>query len=323
MRSSVFALAALVGTAGTDVATAQPGDIRSAPPGLDLFFPVPYDNPLTAEKIALGRRLFFDVSLSADRTIACASCHRPERAFSDTVAHSAGVRGRTTGRNAPTILNRAYGASFFWDARARSLEETVLQPIQNADEMGLSIAEVVRRLRENDNYATAFERAFDAPADSVNLGRALASYVRSLRSGGAPIDRLASGDRSALSAEAQAGFRLFTARANCWMCHAGPTLTDEGIHNTGVSWGARDVGRGGVSGRPEDRGLFKTPTLRNVALTAPYMHDGSMRTLEEVITFYERGGGANRNLDPLVRPLRLSPDEKRGLLAFLRALTAD
>jgi len=201
---------------------------------------------LTAEKIALGRRLFFDVSLSVDRAVACASCHRPERAFSDMGAHSVGARGRTTIRNAPTILNRAYGLSFFWDARAGALEETVIQPIQNADEMGLPIAEVVARLRETNVYAAEFEHAFGSSVDSASLGRALASYVRSLRSGGAPADRFASGDRKALSAQARTGFRLFTGRANCWTCHAGPTLTDEKVHNTGVSWGATDVGRGAV-----------------------------------------------------------------------------
>ena len=291
------------------------------PLGLDEYYPVPETNPLTRDKIELGRRLFFDPLLSADGTVACASCHQPELAFADTVAFSAGVAGRHAVRNTPSLFNRAYGKAMFFDARARTLEEAVLQPIQNANEMDLSLDKLVSRLRHRERYADEFARVFTDGVMAQNVARALASYVRTLRSGAAPIDRLLLGDRTALSSAARAGMRLFNGRANCVACHVGPTFSDEKLHNTGVSWGADDAGRYGVTALDGDRGAFKTPSLRNVALTAPYMHDGSLATLEDVIDFYVGGGTANPNLDPEISPLNLTMEEKRKLIAFLRSLT--
>jgi len=302
----------------------QDAQQRYRPPtplGMDEYYPVPESNELTAAKVALGRRLFFDRGLSVDRSIACASCHRPDRAFSDTVALSPGARGRHTLRNTPSILNRAYGRSFFRDGRSPTLEATVLRPITNPNEMGLELSEALSRLRSDRTYVASFGEVFADGITRPNLARALASYVRTLRAGDAPFDRYIDGDRNALSEEAETGFRLFAGKAGCVACHLAPTFSDEKLHNTGVFVESGDPGRYGVTGDEADRGAFKTPTLRNVSLTAPYMHDGSLATLEEVIEFYDRGGNPNPNRDPEIRALRLTEQEKGQLLAFLEALT--
>ncbi len=295
----------------------------ATPLGLDEYFWIPEDNPLTDVKVALGRRLFVDPLLSADRTVACASCHQPSHAFSDGTRFSRGVRGQRPARHTPSILNRAYGEAFFWDGRAPTLEQTVLQPIQNLREMDLTLVELVGRLRADSGYGAAFATAFAEGISEETVARALASYVRTLRSGNAPVDRYLFGDTTALASQERAGMRLFLGRANCVACHAGPTFTDEQFHNTGVSWGSGDAGRHGVTGREEDRGAFKTPSLRNVDLTAPYMHDGSVATLEAVIDFYDQGAQPNPHLDPEIRPLGLTPEQRRQLIAFLRALTGE
>ncbi len=296
----------------------------NVPLGLDLVAPEPADNRLTAEKVELGRRLFFDPVLSRDRSVSCSTCHRPDRYFTDGRARGHGVDGQVGRRNVPSVLNAAYGRTFFWDGRAPSLEAQALQPIQDELEMDLELDELERRLRGEEVYVSAFRRAFEGEAVSAdNVARALASYVRTLRSGDAPIDRYLAGDDTALSAEAQRGLHLFTGRANCSSCHLAPLFTDHQFHNTGVSWGSGDVGRQATTGRDEDGGAFKVPSLRNVAQTAPYMHDGSLATLDEVIDFYDRGGGQNPDLDEEIRPLGLSGEERSALRAFLAALTGD
>ena len=278
------------------------------PLGLDLYMPVPESNPLTRDKVTLGRRLFFDKGLSRDRTLACSTCHDPERAFSDGRAVPRGVGGAEGARNAPALINRGYGAAFFWDGRAPSLERQALEPIFNPRELGLTERELERR---------AGKKAADVAA-------ALASYVRSIRSGDAPFDRYAAGNLDALSALEKQGLDLFRGRAGCSACHIGPSFTDERFHNTGVAWRDgryADEGRFAVSRNEKDRGAFKTPTLREVALTAPYMHDGSLLTLDDVIEFYSNGGRRNPSLDPQIQPRRFNLEEKRALAAFLRALT--
>jgi cytochrome c peroxidase len=291
------------------------------PLGLDVFAPVPESNPLSRGSVALGKRLFFDALLSADRSVSCASCHQPGHAFSDTVAHSLGAHGRSGRRNAPSLLNAAYRSAFFWDGRAASLEEQVLQPIEDTLEMDVSLDDLERRLRGQADYRTAFRHSFGDPTRE-NVARALASYVRSLRSGDAPIDRFRHGDTTALAPLARRGYELFVGRAGCTHCHVGPLFTDDDFHNTGVAVGSADVGRFAVTREERDRGRFRTPSLRNVARTAPYMHDGSLRTLDQVIEFYSGGGRANPNLDPLVRPLRLTADERQALVAFLESLSS-
>ena len=281
--------------------------VLAIPLGLDLYMPVPEDSPITVERVERGRELFFDKRLSRDGTIACASCHDPERAFSDGRPVPIGVFNRLGRRSAPALVNRGYGRAFLWDGRAATLEEQVLQPIQDRNEMDMTLPEVSARV--------------GLPIDEVS--RSLASFVRSLLSGGSSFDRFINGDRDALTADQQAGLQLFRGKANCTACHVGPTFSDERFHNTGVAWRdgrLTDEGRFGVTGRSEDRGAFKTPTLREVARTAPYMHDGTLVTLADVIEYYDSGGNANPGLDSELRPLKLTPDEKRSLIAFLQTL---
>lgn len=278
--------------------------IVPSPPGLDAFLPVPESNPLTIEKIKLGRQLFFDKRLSRDRSMSCASCHDPKLGFGDSRKLAVGVGGRTGTRRAPRIVNRVYGSSFFWDGRATTLEFQVLQPISDPNEMDLDLAEAESRVG----------------LDSAALRDALASYVRTILSGDAPYDRYLQGDRAALTGQQRLGLKLFTGKAGCASCHVGPNLTDERFHNTGIGLPA-DQGRFAVTKKPEDRGAFKTPSLREVALTPPFMHDGSLATLEDVIEYYDKGGTRNENLDADVRELHLSADERLALAAFLRALS--
>lgn len=333
MRAAVFAGCAFVLAALSAAACMTAGSLRQdrtagdtyavrVPLGLDLAAPVPDDNPLTAAKVELGRQLFFDPILSSDGSRSCASCHQPGRYFADGRRVPVGIHDRRGSRNVPTLLNVAYGRSFFWDGRAATLEEQVLEPIQAPSELGSDLSELVGRLEGRPDLRAAFRDAFRYGAVSPrNLARALASYLRTLRSGDAPIDRYLAGDTTALSTAARRGFRLFVGRANCGVCHLAPLFTDHRFHNTGVSWGSDDPGRAAVTGRDEDRGAFKTPGLRNVAHTAPYMHDGSLATLEKVIEHYDGGGTSNPYLDEEIEPLGLSDAEKRELIAFLRALT--
>jgi cytochrome c peroxidase len=284
------------------------------PLGLDLYMPVPEDNPITTEKLELGRRLFSDRRLSRDQSVACTSCHDPAAAFSTAQAIPSGVFGRRGTRNAPALINRAWGQSFFWDGRITTLEEQVLQPIQDPNEMDLSIDEASRRV--------------GVPV--TDMSHALATYVRSIISGNAAYDRFVNGDHLALSIEAQTGLQVFRGKGNCSACHSGPNFTDEKFHDTGIAWEAAgtmglflDEGRGGITGRPEDFGAFKTPTLREVEHTAPYMHDGSLTSLDAVVEYYDRGGRRHALLDPEIRPLGLTLAEKHDLVAFLRSLSGE
>ncbi len=287
------------------------------PLGLAAPMPVPAGNPITDEKIALGRSLFADTRLSRDGTIACTSCHDPERAFTKPEAVSPGVFGRRGRRNSPTIVNRAWGRVFFWDGRATTLERQVLMPIEDPNEMDLPVVEAAKRV------GLTVEQ----------VSEALSTFVRAQMSGNTRYDRFTAGERTLLTAEERNGLRVFQGRGNCLMCHVGQNFTDEKLHNTGVAWvpttgegnGGHIVDDGGftVTGRAEDRGAFKTPTLREVARTAPYMHDGSIATLEEVVDFYDRGGRPNPHLDRDMQHLDLTAEDKRALVAFLRTLSSE
>jgi len=284
---------------------------------------VPKDNPLTEERVSLGRKLFFDPILSADKTVACATCHQPERGFAGPEDGARGIGGRRTPRKAPTLLNRAYGTAFFWDGRETTLEAQALRPIEDPAEMGSTLSDVVKRLGADKDYKARFEAAFADGVTETNVGRALAGFERVLLRGDSAVDRFRTkGEHDALTPKEREGLWLYESKARCWRCHGGANFTDERYHNTGVSWDKEtpDLGRGGVTKRDEDRGKFKTPTLRGVVRTAPYMHDGSIRTLEDVVDFYNRGGGANKHLDPVLGPLELSKDEVAALVAFLKAL---
>lgn len=299
-------------------------EILRIPLGLDLYMPVPASNLLSAEKVSLGRRLFFDRRLSRDRSLACGGCHNPAKGFTDGRTVSEGVFHRRGTRNVPTLVNRGYGAAFFWDGRISTLEEQVLQPILNPVEMDMTIEKVVTVLQHDRHYRAQFRQAFKREVNREDVAHALASYVRSILSGDSPYDRYLNGEKDALSAEAREGLRLFRGKGNCVACHVGPNLTDEGFHNTGVAWRdgkLTDPGRFAITGMDEDRGAFKPPTLREVARTAPYMHDGSLATLEDVVEYYDRGGNRNPWLDPEIRPLHLSSAERQNIIAFLRCLT--
>ena len=294
------------------------------PLGLDLYLPVPEDNPLTREKVELGRKLFFDLLLSRDQTLSCAGCHDPERAFTDGRAISEGVFERKGTRSVPTLVNRGYGRTFFWDGRISSLEEQVLQPIQDSKEMDMTLEEILTRLKKEEDYRQGFREAFRTEVNSEGIAKALASYVRTLLSGHSRFDRYVNGEREALSEDARQGLEIFRGKGNCAACHVGPNFTDERFHNTGVAWKNgrfMDSGRFLVTGQEKDQGAFKTPTLREIARTSPYMHDGSLKSLEDVIKFYDRGGNPNPSLDPDLKPLRLTQREKRALKTFLKSLS--
>jgi cytochrome c peroxidase len=296
--------------------------IDKVPDGLPQR-PLPKDSPLTDARVKLGRKLFFDPILSADNSVACSSCHHPDRGFASAEARPRGVRGQQVSRRAPTLFNRAYGKSFFWDGRVASLEEQALRPIENPNEMGSRIPDAVKRLQASKEYRDLFRAAFDEEVTAANLARAIASFERVLLRGDSRVDRFRrKGDHAALTASERAGLWLYESKAQCWRCHSGFNFTDESFHNTGVGWGNKpeDAGRFAVTKKAADRGKFKTPTLRGLALTAPYMHDGSLKTLQEVVEFYNKGGVANPNLDGLMKPLNLSKQEVRDLVAFLEAL---
>jgi cytochrome c peroxidase len=276
----------------------------------------PPSNPLDASKVAMGKSLFFDSRLSVDGWISCSSCHDPMHGFSDARRLSVGVSGQRGKRHAPSLLGRGLGESQFWDGRAATLEEQVLQPIVNPDEMGMTFETVLQRL-----YLNPFYRGLTRES----LAEALASYVRTIRSENNSFDLFLSGWPDMLSETELEGLRLFRGKARCYICHAGNQFTDESFHNTGVAWSGgalQDEGRAAITGKRYHKGAFKTPSLREVAQRGPYMHDGSLATLEEVIEFYDRGGNNNPYLDENIVPLHLSPAEKKALLAFLRnALT--
>jgi cytochrome c peroxidase len=235
-----------------------------------------------------------------------------------------GLEGSAGRRNVPTLINRVYGASFFWDGRAESIEQQVVQPLLSPREMAMMPDAVVAAVRQNGAYRRQFLGAFGREAQLDDVVRALASYVRTVRSGGSRYDRFRSGVASALTEQEQRGMRVFFGKGSCGSCHAGPNLTDERFHNTGVAFRdgqLLDPGRFVVTQKTLDRGAFKTPTLREVARTAPYMHDGSLATLEDVVDYYDRGGNASPGLDVILHPLGLSVEDKRALVAFLRALS--
>ncbi len=326
VASLLLALAATLVAAGGPSPPAR--DTLPERLALDVPFglgprPVSKDNPLTEARVQLGRKLFFDPILSGDGRVACSSCHRPDNGFAGGEALPRGVRGQRGTRRAPTLFNRAYGKAFFWDGRAASLEEQALRPIEDPAEMGSRVGDAIGRLRASKEYPPLFQAAFGGEASAASLGKALASFERVLLRGDSRVDRFRhKSEHKALTARERAGLWLYESKGRCWRCHVGSNFTDEAFHNTGVSWGKKpaDPGRFAVTRKEADRGKFKTPTLRGVALTAPYMHDGSLKTLEEVVQFYNKGGGANANLDPLIVPLGLSKEEVRDLVAFLRAL---
>jgi cytochrome c peroxidase len=282
----------------------------------------PTGSPLTEARAKVGRRLFYDKRLSRTGAIACASCHHQEHAFADPAPVSKGVDGRTGTRNAPALVNRAWSSSFFWDGRASSLEHLVGQPIENPLEMDLPIADAVAVLGRDVVYLREFATAFGGGLPSAEtLRQALSSFVRTLVSGNSPYDRHLRGDDGQFGAAARHGEALFFGAAGCFRCHPAGPFTNGGYFNNGTYVAGGDAGRQTLTGRSGDLGKFKVPTLRNVAVSAPYMHDGSLATLQDVIDQYARGGRGDPSADPLIKPLPLSNGDKADLIAFLGSLT--
>lgn len=325
-------------------------DLETIPRGLEQRPGVPSENPISPQSVALGRKLFFDPILSSDGTVSCASCHQPDHGFASPEALSTGVGGQKTKRNAPSILNRGYGTHFFWDGRAESLEKQAMGPLSNPAELGGDLPKVLAALKANPDYVEKFTEVFgDAPSskgtsddedtkrgprsnsiDDVvtieNACKAIANFERSLVSGNAPVDQFRGSEYSALNKMARQGMWIFESRGGCWKCHSGPTFSDEEFHNTGVSFGTadRDTGRFQFSGDEEDKFKFKTPSLRDVERTAPYMHDGSIKTLKEVVEFYNKGGSPkDPGLDSDMKPLNLTDEEVEFLVEFLKAMTGE
>ena len=310
-----------------------------APLGLPPV-PIPADNPPTADTVALGRLLYYDPILSVDNTVACATCHHPDFGFTDGKQFSEGVGGQKGGRNAPTVFNAAYYTTQFWDGRAPSLEKQAAGPVENSVEMAHTLEGVEKKLTADASYRAAFEKAFGpGPITYEKVGKAIASFERTVVSGNSPFDRhYYAGDTKALSKAAQRGLEVFREpkKGNCAECHTigekHALFADNKFHNLGV--GVKlvlggvpeltDQGRFDVTKNEADRGAFKTPSLRNIAQTAPYMHDGSLKTLKEVVDLYVGGGNSNPHLDKEIRELDfLSGRERADLVAFLESLTGE
>lgn len=336
--------------------------VRSAIPlGLpaDLWdYYIPRHNPQTASKIELGRRLFFDKRLSLDGSVACATCHDPQLGFADGKSVAEGVAQKRGTRNSPTLLNVLFNPGQFWDGRADSLEDQAVLPLTNPVEMGNpSLETVISRLRSLPEYAVGFREVFGGELTADRLGKAIASYERTLIAGDSVFDRFIAGEQSSIGDAAKRGFTLFRGKGRCSRCHTFsdqmPLFSDFAYHNTGVAarhpnfdrlsrsayevagtpdvvrsvdqlrteLGGDELGRMLFSYQIFDLGAFRTPSLRNVALTAPYFHDGSARTLADVVTFYNEGGKPNLNREWDLNPLALSEGEQRDLVAFLETLT--
>ena len=285
----------------------------------------PEDNPTTASRVALGERLFTDKRLSSDRTMACATCHKEQYAFANGLATARGVGGREMSRNVPTLVNVGYRRSIFWDGRKKTLEEMALGAVEHPAVIDMTADELTERLRSIPEYVDLFEKEFGEPPTAQTFALALAAYQRSLVRHDTPFDRFARGDDNAISETARRGYIIFRDRANCITCHSGPDFADGAFRFIGVGWDGKaykDPGRAKVTGRPGEAGRFRVAPLRELVWTAPYMHDGSLKTLEEVVDFYNENGPKGKQTD-LHGPLNLTDQEKKDLVEFLKSLSTE
>lgn len=308
------------------VSTEMPEKINP-PLGLPAI-PWPQDNPYTKEKAELGRLLYFDKRLSSDQTISCATCHNVPCGYSDCKNIAVGIKNRLGIRHSPTIINNAYAHIFFWDGRAASLEEQCKGPLANTKEMSTiqdaheAHSQCAMRVKDIPGYKALFKQVFGHEEITIDdIAKAVATFERTILSGNSAYDRYVAGDKNAMTQEQIHGMQVFK-KVNCANCHGGFNFTDERFQNIGVGMDAPqpDLGRYLISHDKKDWGSFKTPTLREVEKSGPYMHDGSLKTLEEVIDYYDKGGIPNKNLHPLLKPLNLSQEDKDALVSFLRAL---
>lgn len=287
---------------------------------------IPSDNPITPDKVELGKLLYFDKRLSSDNTVSCASCHDPAKGWSNGERFATGVGGQKGGRSAPTIINAGYQYFQFWDGRAKQLEGQALGPIANPIEMNLPLDKMVAKLKGIKGYRDWFQKVFEGEITEDRVAKAIATFERTIVSGNSPYDQFKAGKKDALSESAQRGMKLFFNKGHCSACHVGPNFSDGAFHNVGI--GAddpkkpKDDGRFAVTKLGGDRASFRTPTLREIARTAPYMHDGSLATLKDVVKYYNRGGNANEWLDEEIFPLKLTDMEVDDLVEFLKALSS-
>lgn len=290
--------------------------------------PYPEDNKPTQARIELGKKLFFDPRVSGDGSTSCASCHNPLFGWSDGLATAKGLQGQMLGRASPTVINTAYNSIQMWDGRKRDLEDQATGPMEASVEMHTDFPSLLLWLQGRSGYSHLFERAY--PGEGINrvtLAKAIASFERTVISNNSPFDQWVKGDKEAMNAQQIRGFKIFIdpSKGNCEVCHSAPNFTDDGFHNIGLaSFGAENPDLGRYHQRPLKlmKGAFKTPTLRDITLTAPYFHDGSVSTLSEVIEHYAKGGEVKTNLSPSLKALTLNQQEKADLTAFLGALTS-
>lgn len=329
IASALFILASF--TVAADAGTLESGGVFQeefqVPLGLPAV-PWPQDNTYSKEKAELGRLLYFDKRLSSNQTVSCASCHNSPCAYSDCRAIAIGINHSEGTRHSPTIINAAYSKYLFWDGRASSLEEQCKGPIANTKEMSTvknvheAHEQCAERVKNIPGYRKLFEKVFGSHEITIDdIAKAIATFERTILSGNSSYDRYLAGDKSALSKQQIHGLEVFK-KVGCANCHAGFNFTDERFINIGIGMDKEDpdTGRFAITHKESDFGAFKTPTLREVERTGPYMHDGSLATLEEVIDYYDRGGIKNKNLHPLMRPLHLSVEDKRALISFLKSL---
>jgi cytochrome c peroxidase len=286
--------------------------------------PIPEDNPLTPEKVALGRQLFFDERLSGDGTRSCYSCHVCEKGLTDGLAKSIGAFGKNLPRSSPTLWNIGYHKEFYWDGRSPSLEKQAMAAWTGAN-MGAKAEEIATKLNAIEGYHSQFHKVFAGDATPDHIVKAIAAFERTIISGDTAWDRYRAGDQSALSASAVRGWNIFQA-IKCTNCHDGVLLTDQQYHNVGIGMDQKepDGGRANFTKKPEDTGAFKTPTLRDIAQSAPYFHDGSAATLEEAVDIMLAGGKPNPHLDQKnLQKSNPSPDQRQDLLNFLKSLDVD
>ncbi len=283
---------------------------------------IPAENQLTEARVELGKKLFYDPILSRDTTISCASCHFPHLAFTDGKKNSIGIRGQKVKRNSPTLTNVIYNDKFLLDGVNPSLEKQIDVPIQEHNEFDFHVLLIVDRLNKIPKYVELSQRAYGSEITPKVIQNAIASFERTLISGNSRFDQFYyQGDSTALNNEERLGLSLFMDRLYCTECHEGFNFTNYEVHNTGLYEVYPDSGRYRLTNNPKEIGVFKVPTLRNIALTGPYMHDGSFTSLEEIIDHYSNGGQGHFNQSPIIQKFSITSTEKKALVAFLKTLT--
>ena len=323
--SALLAAPAFAGEANSYVAVAGHSSLKGWL--LPKNAPYPEGNKPNAARIDLGHKLFFDPRLSGDGNMSCATCHNPSLGWSDGLPTGKGVKSMVLGRASPTVTNTGYNSIQMWDGRKKDLEDQAMGPMEATVEMNMDTAKLFAWLNQNEGYKVLFAKAYPGEAiDANTVSKAIATYERvTAVSNNSPFDRWVKGDKKAMSAQQVEGFKLFNGKANCVACHSAPNFTDNGFHNLGLaSYGVAEPDMGRYAHKPVKamKGAFKTPTLRDIERTAPYFHDGSAKTLMDVVEHYNKGGVVKTDLSPNMKELNLTQQEKEALVAFMKALTS-